>query len=134
MNFSNVSPQVVVRTYESYRNRTDPSHHTGQSPQGMVGFGMVSQFRLDPMHLLDRGAFRRFLEAWNTWDGPWKLSAVTVEEITAVLLQLEKSKPRDFNRPQRSFKQWEKYKCTELRRLRLYDALVAFKGDSHQNI
>jgi len=134
VNFSNVGPQVVARTDDSYRNRTDRSHHTGQSPLEMIGIGMVSQFRLDPMHLLDRGAFRRFLEAVNTWDGPWRLDADTVEEITAVLLQLEKTKPRDFNRPQRSFKQWDKYKCTELRRLRLYDALIAFKGSFHKNI
>ena len=95
---------------------------------------MVSQFRLDTMHLVDKGVFGRFLEVINTWERPWKLSAPVVQDISAVLLQLGTTRPTDFNRPQRSFEHYPKYKCTELRRLLRYDGLVAFKGRLHPRI
>lgn len=41
-----------LRTDESFRNREQPQHHEGISPLERLGTGLVSQFRLDAMHLL----------------------------------------------------------------------------------
>jgi len=134
VNFANIGPDCVQRTDDSYRNQLDHLHHTGRSPLELIGIGMVSQFRLDTMHLVDKGVFGRFLDVLHTWDGPWKLDAHASQEISAVLLELGATRPRDFNRPQRSLDLYSKYKCTELRRLLLYDGLVAFKDRLHPSI
>lgn len=134
VNFANVGLECEPRSDDSYRNQTDHLHHTGRSPLELAGVGMVSQFRLDTMHLVHKGVFRRYLEALNMWNGPWRLNEAAVQRITVTLLGLEATRPRDFNRPQRSFKFWNKFKCTELRRLMLYDGLLAFKDKVHPNI
>lgn len=40
------------RTDESFRNKDNPYHHVGNSILKDIGIGMVSQFRLDPLHLV----------------------------------------------------------------------------------
>lgn len=116
-----------ARTDESYKNKLDRIHHCGRSPLEFIDVGMVSQFRLDTMHLLYKGAFLRFLEALLTWEGEWNLEADTIADISARLLSYAQSCPRDFNRRPRALVSYYKYKATELRRLLLYDGVVAFK-------
>lgn len=53
-----------LRSNESYQRRDQPSHHNGESPLENMksdNNGMVSKFRLDPMHLLFEGAFKRWV-------------------------------------------------------------------------
>jgi len=115
------------RTDESYARQEDPLHHCGHSPLEFAGIGMVSQFRLDTMHLVYKGVFLRFLEALLTWDGAWNPSADVTQTISDKLCGFAASCPRDFNRKPRKFLEYYKYKATELRRLLLYDGVVAFK-------
>ncbi|TGZ51624.1 Uncharacterized protein DBV15_11720 [Temnothorax longispinosus] len=54
-----------LRTDESFRRKDQPDHHDGDSPLEAMrsdNNGMVSQFRLDPMHLLFEGAFKRWVQ------------------------------------------------------------------------
>lgn len=41
-----------LRTDELFKNKEQPLHHCGQSPLEQINIGMVSQFRLDPFHLV----------------------------------------------------------------------------------
>lgn len=41
-----------LRTDESFRTRSNIFHHTGNSPLERIPTGMVSQFRLDALHLV----------------------------------------------------------------------------------
>lgn len=63
----------TLRTDESFRNREQPEHHEGTSPLERLGTGLVSQFRLDAMHLLYIGVFKRLLHFWLFKVGVWKL-------------------------------------------------------------
>lgn len=49
-----------LRTDESFQNRDQPEHHKYNSPlERDLQCGMVSAFRLDPMHLIYAGVFKR---------------------------------------------------------------------------
>ncbi|XP_020294489.1 uncharacterized protein LOC109860053 [Pseudomyrmex gracilis] len=95
---------------------------------------MVSQFRLESMHLVYEGMFKRFLEAQISWDGPLKLNAATMRQISAILLEMKLTCPVDFNRKPQVLEKWHKYKATEFRRLLLYDGMVVFKNNLHPSI
>lgn len=123
-----------LRTDESFKNKEQAIHHCGQSPLEQINIGMVSQFRLDPFHLVWHGVFRRLLDVWHTWNGPWKLHREIKHDISFHLLSLADSCPRDFVRKPRSLKEWTMYKATEERRLCLYDGIVVFKDCIQKNI
>lgn len=115
-----------LRTDESFRNQNDQLHHTGTTILLRIA-KMISQFRLDPFHLVWHGGFRRLLYAWMEWNGPWKLSRNDKITISNLLIFLAAFCPTDFNRPPRPIDYWKMYKGTEERRLCLYDGLLVFK-------
>lgn len=102
VNYANIGPEFQLRTNKSYSNQDDPFHHSGRSPLERLGVGMVSQFRLDPMHLVYDGVFKRLLEVWTTWNGPWKLDQPTMTRICARIEILKQTCPSDFNRKPRT--------------------------------
>lgn len=105
-----------------------PRHHkeSGISPLLQFNTKMISQFRLEPMHLVYEGVFKRVLEAWKNWISPWKLHWTVVNRISDRLVLLAPSCPQDFARRPRSLNELSFYKATEFRRLLLYDGIVAF--------
>ncbi|KAK3920470.1 Arginine--tRNA ligase [Frankliniella fusca] len=113
MSYAVVGPEVRLRTDASFANQEDRFHHNGVSPLTMINeIGLVSNFRLDTMHLVYKGAFLRL----------------------GKLLGFIVSCPEDFNRKPRKIEEFYKYKATELRRLLLYDGVVAFKDEMEDNI
>ena len=60
MTFAVIGADCRAGTDESYLNQDDRLHHSGRSPLELAGIGMVTQFRLDSMHLLHKGTFSRF--------------------------------------------------------------------------
>ncbi|XP_071581480.1 uncharacterized protein [Temnothorax nylanderi] len=116
-----------LRTDESFKNQEQPYHHRGVSPLLRLQAGLVSQFRLDSMHLVHEGVFKRLLEAWIYWPGPWKLHLTVFQKICTTLKQIKSSCPQDFNRPPRSLEELNFFKATEFRRLCMYDGIWVFK-------
>lgn len=53
----------TLRTDNSFRERVHQNHHHTNIPSELekIGIGMVSQFPLDPMHLVDLGVVRSTL-------------------------------------------------------------------------
>lgn len=123
-----------LRTDESFKIREQSLHHCGQSPLEQINIGMVSQFRFDPFHLVWQGVFKRLLEVWHTWNGPWKLHREVRWDISFLLLSLADTCPRNFVRKPRSPKEWTMYNATEERRMCLYDAIVVFKDNLQKNV
>lgn len=111
-----------------------PRHHKGVSPLLQFNTKMVSQFRLEPMHLVYEGVVKRLLEAWKNWISPWKLHWTVVNRISDRLILLASSCPQDFARKLRSLHELSFYKATEFRRLCLYDGIVAFASHPDLNI
>ncbi|XP_025268961.1 uncharacterized protein LOC112639390 [Camponotus floridanus] len=68
-----VDLDAPLRTNESFKNQTQSHHHKGVSPLLRLNTQMISQFRLESMHLVYEGVFKRLLEVWMRWIGPWKL-------------------------------------------------------------
>ncbi|KAK3911876.1 Nucleolar MIF4G domain-containing protein 1-like protein [Frankliniella fusca] len=59
--FVGVDDEGEPRTDESFARRDQPGHHNGTSPlERDLGIKMVSQFRLDEMHLVHGGVFKRW--------------------------------------------------------------------------
>lgn len=123
-----------LRTDESFSNREQPQHHDGTSPLERLGTGLVSQFRLDAMHLLYAGVFKRLLYYWLYVVGAWKLHGDIINLISEVFVSFRKLCPQEFNRKPRSLNYFNLFKATEFRRILLYDGIVAFKGLIHDNI
>lgn len=132
MTFGNLDQPL--RTDETFRQREQPQHHSGDSPLEELGTGMVSQFALDPMHLVYAGVFKRLLEYWLKILGNWKLHQEVIDIISTVFEFLRPYCPLDFNRKPRSLSFFSKLKCTELRRMLLYDGILVFKDLVDVNI
>lgn len=123
-----------LRSDDSFRNREDPVHHTGESILEAADIGMISQFRLDTFHLVWHGVFRRLLTVWNEWPGAWRLQAPARNRMDDRLRTVAESCPSDFNRKPRSIRLLKFFKATEERRLLLYDGLLVFKGQVPTNV
>ncbi|XP_024874430.1 uncharacterized protein LOC112456256 isoform X1 [Temnothorax curvispinosus] len=117
-----------LRTDESFRTRSNIFHHTGNSPLERIPTGMVSQFRLDALHLVWAGVWKRWLTfVLGLKNRRGIASDADVQEINNKILQLTPYIPKIFNRRPRTFKYFAKFKSTEFRRMLLYDGLIVFK-------
>ncbi|XP_071641572.1 uncharacterized protein [Temnothorax longispinosus] len=119
-----------LRTDESFNTRQNPQHHTNNvSPLETIGTGMVSQFRLDSMHLKDQGAFKRWLKFLLVGPGNFTLTDATLRAVSNALVELTPHTPREFNRKPRQLKRsGNRLKAQELRRIALYDGVKIFKN------
>lgn len=129
-----VDLEAPLRTDETFKNQTQSHHHKGMSPLLRLNTRMISQFRLESMHLVYEGIFKRLLEVWMRWIGPWKLHWTIVERMSNMLIQIAPSCPQDFVRKPRSLSNLAFYKATEFRRLCLYDGIVIFAQHSDINV
>jgi len=138
--FENVNCEL--RTDDSFRRRDNPGHHNGNSSLENINTGMVSQFRLDPLHLVYLGVFKRFLSYLIERRTHCRLPRDTVIRINDNLNQIAQYFPKEFNRKPEV---WEtrslgnrenrtKWKGTEYRRCLLYDGIIVFKDQFPQNI
>lgn len=116
-----------LRTDESFIDREDPYHHTGDSPLEETNWQPVSQFRLDSLHLIYLGVYKRLLLAWRKWNGPWKLPVRVLTDISKDIEALRPSCPSDFNRPPRTLLELPYWAGTEYRRSLLYDGVLVFR-------
>ena len=84
---------------------------------------MVSQFPLDPMHLIDLGISKKLLILLLS-----DLNKITEKTLSEVYEAYTKYIPREFTRSTRSFKDIPRWKATEFRFFILYGCLALFKN------
>lgn len=120
-----------LRSDESFASRSDPDHHNGESPlECLPGFGMVSQFPLDYLHLVCLGVTRRLLM--------WLLhgckhvrrkvvSTTSLVQINYALVQQGRRWPRGFSRRPRTLDEVKRWKAVEFRQFILYLAPCLLK-------
>ncbi|KAK3925586.1 Halomucin [Frankliniella fusca] len=107
-----------LRTDDSFLARDTPHHHNGISPLEIVGTGMVSQFRLDAMHLVYVGVVKRMLSFLFFRRSTVHLPDNSIVAINDFLDNISSHYPSEFNRLPRSIGTEEKkskLKATELR-------------------
>lgn len=125
-----------LRTDESFHNRDQPKHHKYNSPlERELQHGMVSTFRLDPMHFIYLGVFKRWLQfLFGIHVTRGKINNTAKTELSLEMLRCSPWLPMEFNRRPRSICEISKYKATELRRILLYDGVRIFKNTLPSNI
>lgn len=119
-----------ARTDASFDEMRDTDHHVGTSPLSRLSFGMVSQFTLDPMHLVYLGVMKRLLGLWMK--GPVKTACRighnSISQVSKALITFRDYIPREFPRKCRPLSEVERWKATEFRQFLLYSGIVALKG------
>lgn len=121
----------TLRTDETFIKRTDPLHHNKNyvnNPNVLEanGFGMVSMFVIDPMHLVDLGLSKKFLLLMIE-KNLFKLKKTEISDISQSFVDLGKYVPLEFVRKPRPFSELRRYKATELRFFLLYAGIVLLK-------
>lgn len=116
------------RTDQSFIDRRNAEHHQGLSPlEARLNVGMVSQFRLDYLHLVCIGVMKRFLMRLLEIRNRGKLRDENIEALKNTSAWIGQFIPREFNRKPYRFKKVAHLKATELRRFLLYDGVKIMK-------
>lgn len=126
--FTNINAKA--RTNESFRAKTNPQHHKGETPLTELPIDMVLGFPVgDELHLLHLGLMRKFLYGWRTgsFGMRTKWSYRNENEISAYLLSCNKHKPFEIHRQIRGLSELARWKGTELRTFMLYTSLTVLK-------
>ncbi|XP_067637611.1 uncharacterized protein [Eurosta solidaginis] len=120
----------IAQTDESFKNRQDISHHrleykNKETVLESANFGMVSQFPLDPMHLVDLGVMKKLLNLL--------ISKSNLSVMNKKLQFLSKFVPSEFSRVARDFNELSNWKSTEFRPFLLYTGIFVLKGCSSED-
>jgi len=119
-----------LRTDKEFATKQDPNHHgPTNSPLQDLPVGLVSQFVLDPMHLIYLGVLRRLLWLWlkSPVSNRCRIGSIQIRAISECLVNFQGFIPREFARKCRSLYDMERWKATELRQFLLYSGIVALK-------
>ncbi|XP_032690053.1 uncharacterized protein LOC116853208 [Odontomachus brunneus] len=109
-----------LRTDESFRRKDQLDHHDGDSPLEAMRSDnnrMISQFRLDPMHLLFEGAFKRWVQYLCGYQAITygKISRLACFNLCSGMIDIAPWIPMEFSRRPRSLYYQAKFKATERR-------------------
>ncbi|XP_039301708.1 uncharacterized protein LOC113005255 isoform X2 [Solenopsis invicta] len=111
------------RSDKDFVNQSDPEHHTGISPLLILPVRMVTQFVLDPFHLVLEGVTKRFMTfiLKGTKSG-MRLTAMKIAEIAERMKNLRAHIPSEFARKPRKMglNELGKWKGTEWRLFLFY--------------
>ena len=120
-----------LRSDESFNEMIDDSHHLPSAPTPLrqISIGLVSQFVLDPMHLVYLGVVKKLLGLWikGRVATNCRIGNNGVRTISEVLVSFHSYIPREFPRKCRSLSEVDRWKATEFRQFILYSGVVALK-------
>lgn len=115
------------RTDDMFKYRSCPQHHLAMFrnvPTDLenAGVNMVTQFPIDPMHLIDLGVTKKILKILIK-----KMNASDKLYMTRCLLSLVGFIPKEFGRSPRPIEDLDRWKATEFRQFLLYTGIVVLK-------
>lgn len=115
------------RTDSMFKSRAHPEHHSELFRNNLTdleeaNIKMVTQFPIDPMHLIDLGVTRKIL---NLLVKKMNFSEKTL--MTNGLLSLVGYIPKEFGRTPRPLSELKRWKATEFRQFLLYTGIVLLK-------
>ena len=123
-----------LRTDSNFTSMADNDHHKGPSPLLKIDVGLVSQFVLDPMHLIHLGVMRKLFHLWLKGPLPTRIGSQNKGKISTRLEEMSKYMPSEFSRKPRSLNDLDRYKATELRAFLLYTGPVSLLQNIHENM
>lgn len=113
-----------LRRYENFHQ---PLHQEVEMELERLGIGMITQFPLESMHLIDLGITKKILTAIAKKKTINPVSSSNIISISEVLLSLKPFIPREFARKPRTLLELPRWKATEFREFSLYTGIVALK-------
>ncbi|CAH0559238.1 unnamed protein product [Brassicogethes aeneus] len=120
-----------ARTDDDFLNFNDRNTDTyikSKSPLLTIGVNLVSQFVLDPMHLVHLGVMKRLLTYWLDGRRPYKFSRNSIIHMNTIInSDIRGYVTSDFVRKLRSFAYMKRWKATEYRFFLLYVGTVILK-------
>lgn len=99
-------------------------HIKGKSPLLKLNIGLMSQFILDPMHLIYLGVMRRLLCCWVEGDRGVRFSKKNIFDLNLKIQKLRNCMPSDFSRKLRNLDEVKRWKATEFRIFLLYIGVI----------
>lgn len=110
-------PQLdaLLRTNDSFRNRLQSDHNTGDSILERLNIDMIHSVPIDPMHLTDLGVMRKLLVSWDR--GKYmrvKLSATDKSRLSERIKQCWSFITDDFPRKLGPLELLDRWKSTAL--------------------
>lgn len=118
-----------IRSDESFRNQSQPEHHNQQTILRNLPLDLVDGLPYEYMHLICLGVTRKIIHLWSTTKkSRTRLRPHDIEEVNKRLLTCSKFTPCEFARKQRSLKELEYWKATELRQFLIYSGVISLKG------
>lgn len=118
-----------LRTDEAFLNQDQEEHHRRHSPLTELKIAMVSDFPLDYVHLVCLGGVRNLLHYWVRGVPHRSKVPVRVQnEISEMLINLQKHTPREMALKPRSLCKLERWKATEFRNFLFYFGPVVLSG------
>lgn len=114
-----------LRTDEKFKAREDPTHHakiflTEKHVLELINVNMVSQFPLDPMHLIDLGVTKKWLNL--------VVNKSNIQQINKKMEDLRNFIPSEFGRICRPLSDLKLWKATEFRQFLLYIGIFVLKN------
>lgn len=118
-----------ARTDTSFRQQSNPEHHTGNSPLLSIEppINMITEFLLDFMHLVCLGVMKKLLEYWLYGTSIMKISHNAKSQLSNLLIRLQSQIPVEFQRTTRTLTEFERFKAVEFKFLLLYAGPIVFK-------
>ncbi|KAJ8667590.1 hypothetical protein QAD02_009253 [Eretmocerus hayati] len=115
------------RTGESFKNRENPLHHSGDSPLEKLKkpHNLVLLFILDIMHLNYQGNMKKLLKSWFSSES--KITQEKLYRVSLRLVNLKRQIPVGFQRSTRSAEDVSKYTANEFREILVYTGPFVLK-------
>lgn len=129
-----------LRTDADFREMIDDSHHRGPCPLSDLPIGLVTSFVFDYMHLVCLGVVRKLIKFWISGslhkgdDVASRLSANSVQRLSARLVSLQSFVPCEFARRPRALSEIDRWKATEFRQFLLYTGPIVLPGILSTNV
>lgn len=128
--FYPVNTPAELRKNEDFLGDLDNySYIKGKSPLLKLNVKLISEFVLDPMHLIYLGAVKRLLMHWIEGKRPFKLSKNIIDNINRHIQSMKKYIGDDFPRKIRPFSLIKHWKATEYRFFLLYCGSVVLRSN-----
>lgn len=119
-----------LRTDFSFKERIHREHHIllEETELEKIGVNMVTQFPLDPMHLVDLGVTKKLLQfILSNGCNDFRMTQENRVSMSQVMCSLSSYLPTDFVRLPRNFDEVRRFKASEFRLIMLYTGIVFLK-------
>lgn len=117
----------LLRIDNSFKNRTHPEHHTGDSILEKLPIGMVSQIPLDYMHFVCLGIMKHLLKFWLRGSKNIRLSNENINFVSHTLIAIKPYITSEFARKLRDLSEVDRW-TTEFRQFLMYTGIIIMKS------